>query len=55
MFNILNMLKTSVRRHKRCPSVLIANFEHISYLFLVFLLLPSNEQMLAWSGSLLLI
>ena len=31
--------KTSERRHGHCPGVVIVNLEHISHLFLVFLLL----------------
>ena len=33
---------------RQCPSgIFIVNFEHISHLFLEFLLLTSNKQMLA--------
>ena len=36
-------IKTSERRHYRRSGVFIINFEHISYLFLVFLLLTLNK------------
>ena len=40
-------IKTPEWRHWRHSGVFIVNFEHISYLFLVFLLLTWNKQMLA--------
>ena len=36
-------IKTSERRHWRRSGVFIVNFEHISYLLLVFLLLTLNK------------
>ena len=36
-------IKTPERHHWRRSGVLIANFEHISHLVLVFLLLPLNR------------
>ena len=44
MFKVNN--KISERRQRRCSGVFILNFEHISHLFLVFLLLTLNEIML---------
>ena len=38
-------IKTPERRHWRRSGIFIVNFEHISYLVLVFLLLPLNSQM----------
>ena len=35
------------RRHRRCSGVFIVNFEHISRLFLGFLLLTLNKEMSA--------
>ena len=40
-------IKTPERRYWRRSGVIIVNFEHISHLFLVFLLLTLNKQMLA--------
>ena len=40
-------IKTPERRRWRRSSVFIVNFEHISHLFLVFILLTLNKQMLA--------
>ena len=40
-------IKTPERRQSRCSSIFIVNFEHISQLFLVFLLLILNKQILA--------
>ena len=40
-------IKTPKRRHRRCSVVFIIDFEHISRLFLMFLLLTLNKQMLA--------
>ena len=40
-------LKTPERRQWRRSGVFIVNFGHISHLFLVFLLLTLNKQMLA--------
>ena len=40
-------VKTPERRHQRRSGVFIVNFEHISHLFLVFLLPTLNKQMLA--------
>ena len=40
-------IKTPERRHWRGSGVLIANSEHISHLFLGFLLLTLNKQKLA--------
>ena len=39
-------IKTPERRHWRRSGVLIINFEHISHLFLMLLLLALNKQML---------
>ena len=39
-------IKTPERRHWLCSGVFIVTFEHISHLFLVFLLLTLNNQML---------
>ena len=39
--------KNTRKRHWRRSGVFIVNFEHISDLFLVFLLLTLNKQMLA--------
>ena len=39
-------IKTLDRRHWRCSAVFIVNFEHFSYLFLVFLLLTLDTYML---------
>ena len=36
-------IKTPERRHWRCSGVFIVNFEHISHLALVFLLLTLNR------------
>ena len=36
-------LKTPERRHSRCSGVFIVNFDYISLLFLVFLLLTLNK------------
>ena len=36
--------KETERRHRRRSGVFIVNFEHISHLFLVFLLLTLNGQ-----------
>ena len=36
-------IKTPERRHCRCSGVFIVNFEHISHLALVFLLLTLNR------------
>ena len=36
-------IKTPEQRHLHCSSVFIVNFEHISNLFLVFLLLILNK------------
>ena len=38
-------IKTPERRHWRRSGIFIVNFEHISYLVLVFLLLPLNSKM----------
>ena len=38
-------IKTPERRHWRRSGVFIVNFEHISYLVLVFLLLTLNRLM----------
>ena len=38
-------IKTPERRHKRRSGVFIVNFEHISHLVLVFLLLTLNMQL----------
>ena len=40
-------IKTPERRNGRHFDVFIFNFEHISYLFLVFLLLTLNKYMLS--------
>ena len=40
--------KTTERRHWRRSGAFIVNFKHISHLFLQFLLLNLNKQMLAW-------
>ena len=40
-------IKTPERRHWRRSGVFIVNFEHISHLFLLFLLLTLNKSMLA--------
>ena len=40
-------IKTPERRHWRRSSVFMVNFEYISHLFLVFLLLTLTKQMLA--------
>ena len=37
-------IKTPKRRHWLCSGVFIVNFEHISHLLLVFLLLTLNKQ-----------
>ena len=37
------IIKTPERRQCRCSGVFIVNFEHISHLFLVFLLLTLNK------------
>ena len=39
-------IKTPERGHWRCSVVLIVNFEHDSHIFLVFLLLTLNKEML---------
>ena len=39
-------IKTPERRHWHRSGVFIANFEHISHLFLEFLLLTLNKKML---------
>ena len=39
-------IKTPERRQRRRSRVFLVNFEHISLLFLVFLLLSLNQQML---------
>ena len=39
-------IKTQERRHWRYSGVFIVNFEHISKLFLVFVLMTSNKKML---------
>ena len=36
-------IKTPERRHLRRSGVFMVNFEHISYIFLVFLLLTLNK------------
>ena len=43
----MSTIKTTEERHWRRPDVFIANFEHISRLFLVSLLLTMNSQMFA--------
>ena len=40
-------IKTPEQRQQRCSGVFIVNFEHISHLFLVFLLLTFDKKMLA--------
>ena len=40
-------IKTPEQRHWHCSSVFSVNFEHISHLFLVFLLFTLNKSMLA--------
>ena len=42
-------IKTSELHHWRRSGLFIGNFEHISYFFLVFLLLTLNKQMLGES------
>ena len=39
--------KLTIKAPERCSDVFIVNFEHISHVFLVFLLLNLNTQMLA--------
>ena len=41
----VNNTGTTERRQWRCSSVFIVNFEHISHLVLVFLLLTLNMQL----------
>ena len=41
-------MKASERRHWRCSGVFIVNFEHISHLFLVFLLLTCEIFLGYW-------
>ena len=49
-----NFLKISLQNYPSHPSsVFIVNFEHISYLFLVFLLFTLNKQILAGTVMLL--
>ena len=43
------MIKTPEWRHWRRSGVFVVNFEHISHLFLVFLLLTLKKWMLAWN------
>ena len=43
--------KTPERRHSRRFGVSIVNFQHISHLFLMFLLLTLNKSM--WAGNML--
>ena len=50
MFSNLT-IKTSEQRQLCCNCVSIVNFEHISDLFLIFLLFTWNKQMLAGSPS----
>ena len=40
-------IKTTERRQWRCSGVFIVNFKHILHLFVVFLLLTLNKQILA--------
>ena len=40
-------VKRQFQRQGRCAGVFTVNFEHISYLFVVFLLLNLNKQILA--------
>ena len=44
-------IKTPERRHWRRFGVFLVNFEHISHLFLMFLLLTSSRQMQNGSGG----
>ena len=43
-------IKTSERSDWRRSGVFIVNFEFISFIFLVFLLLTLNKEMIAWIG-----
>ena len=53
MFTVNNKDTRTTPRHWRRSSVFIANFEYISYLVLVFLLLALNIQLLV--GKLLVV
>ena len=41
-------IKIPKRRQRCCSRIFIVKFEHITHLFLVFLLLILNKQMFAW-------
>ena len=41
------MFKVTMKTPERRPDVFTVNFEHISHLFLVFLLLTLNKSLLA--------
>ena len=47
MFKAKLTIKTPERRHSCLSSIFIVNFEHISHLFPIFLLLTLNKGMLA--------
>ena len=42
------MFKVNNKKQQNDVNVVIINFEHISHIFLVFLLLTLNNLMLAW-------
>ena len=44
---VCNFIKKGLQNRGRRSGVFIVNFEHISHLFLVFLLMTSKKQMLA--------
>ena len=47
MLNMFRHIKTSEQRQWRCYDVFIVNFDHLSHLFLVFLLMTLNWKMSA--------